>query len=176
MTDQLNLLTRPEYLHAVLNHLPIIGLAVASLVLLAAVALRNRVAVLLGLALVAVLAASTWFVIESGESAYNRIRAISDPDSASLLKQHMLLADRWAWLYYLTALAAAAGVVVVWKRPEKLRLAGIPVVVLSLASLLAGAAIAKLGGQVRHPEFRPGSTLVPQDLPREHNHGHKHEH
>lgn len=172
----MSLLPQPEYLHVLLNHLPIVGLAVASLVLIGAVAVRNRAAALIGLALVAVLAASAWFVIESGESAYNRIRAISDPGSASLLKQHMLLADRWAWLYYLTALAAVAAVAVVWKRPAKLRLAGIPVVVLALASLMAGAAIAKLGGRVRHPEFRPGSTLVPQDIPADHSHEHEHEH
>jgi len=163
-------------LHAALNHLPIIGLAVASLVLLAAVALRNRVAALLGLALVAVLAALVWPVIQSGESAYNRIRAISDPDSVSLLKQHMLLADRWAWLYYLTALAAVAGAVVVWKRPEKLRLAGIAAAALAFASLMVGMAIGKLGGQVRHPEFRPGSTLVPPDILGKHDHEHEHNH
>lgn len=165
---------KPEYLHALLNHLPIIGLAVAGLALVIALASKSRGAVLGSLALVAVMAASAWPVIQSGESAYNRMRAISDTESASLLKQHMLMADRWAWLYYLTALAAAAGVAVVWKRPAKLRLAGIPVVALAVASLITGAVIAKLGGEVRHAEFRSASTLVPQDLPTEHNHEHEH--
>lgn len=164
----------PEHLHALLNHLPIIGLAVAGLALVIALASKSRGAVLGCLVLVAVMAASAWPVIQSGESAYNRIRAISDTEGASLLREHMLMADRWAWLYYLTALAAAAGVAVVWKRPAKLRLAGIPVVALAVSSLATGAAIAKLGGEVRHAEFRPGSTLVPQDVPSEHNHEHEH--
>ncbi len=172
MHDTATMLQRPEYLHVVLNHLPVVGLAVAAAALIVALTIKSRGAVLGALALVALLAASVWPVVQSGESAYNRLRAISDPDSAALLKEHMLLADSWAWLYYLTALAAAAGAVVVWKRPEKLRLAGIPVAALALASLLAGATIAKLGGEVRHPEFRPGSTLVPQDLPAEHDHEH----
>lgn len=171
-----DLLQKPEYLHALLNHLPLVGLAVAVLALIVALASRSRGAVLGGLVLVAVMAASAWPVLQSGESAYNRIRAVSEPDSAALLKEHMLLADRWAWLYYLTALAAVAGVVVVWKRPAKLRLAGIPVVALAAASLLAGAAIAKLGGEIRHAEFRPGSTLVPQDVPAGHSHERGHEH
>lgn len=171
-----DLLQKPEYLHAVLNHLPIVALPVAALALLLALAARSRGAVLGSLVLVTVMAASAWPVIQTGESAYNRIRAISDPESVALLKQHMFLADRWAWLYYLTALAAAAGAVVVWKRPDKLKLTGIPVAVLALASLIAGVAIAKLGGQVRHPEFRPGSTLVPPDVPEEHSHEHEHEH
>ena len=164
----------PEHLHVLLNHLPVVGLAVAGLALVIALAAKSRGAVLGSFLLVAVMAASAWPVIQSGESAYNRIRAISDSESASLLKQHMLMADRWAWLYYLTALAAAVGVAVVWKRPAKLRLAGIPVVALAVASLITGAVIAKLGGEVRHAEFRSASTLVPQDLPTEHNHEHEH--
>lgn len=169
-----DLLQKPEYLHTLLNHLPIVGLAVAGLALVIAIAAKSRGAVLGSFVLVAVMAASAWPVIQSGESAYNRIRAITDSESASLLKQHMLMADRWAWLYYLTALVAAVGVAVAWKRPAKLRLAAIPVAALVAASLITGATIAKLGGETRHAEFRPGSTLVPQDLPREHNHEHAH--
>ena len=169
-----DLLQKPEYLHVLLNHLPIVGLAVAALTLVVALVVRSRGAVLGSLVLVAVMAASAWPVIQSGESAYNRIRAISDSESASLLKQHMLLADRWAWLYYLTALAAAVGIAVVWKRPAKLRLAGIPVVALAVASLMTGALIAKLGGDVRHAEVRPGSTVVTQNIPIEHNHEYGH--
>ncbi|MEK7684135.1 MAG: hypothetical protein AAB466_01790 [Verrucomicrobiota bacterium] len=176
MHETASMLQRPEYLHVVLNHLPVIGLAVAVVALVLALLSKSRGAVLGALVLVALVAASAWPVIQSGESAYNRLRAISDPDGASLLKQHMLLADRWAWLYYLTALTAAAGAVLACRRPEKLRVAGIPVVVLALASLMAGAAIAKLGGEVRHPEFRPGSALVPQGIPAGHNHEHEPEH
>jgi hypothetical protein len=164
----------PEHLHALLNHLPIVGLAVALLALAVALTAKSRGAALGCLALVAVMAASAWPVIESGESAYNRVRAIVDNESAALLKQHMLLAARWAWLYYLTAFAAVAGAVVLWKRPEKLLATGMPVAALALASLLAGAAVARLGGEVRHAEFRPGSTLVPPDVPTEHNHEHEH--
>jgi hypothetical protein len=171
-----NLLFQPEYVHVVLNHLPIVGLAVGIVVIVVAVALRNRAAVLLGLALVAVLAASAWPVIESGESAYNRIRAITDPDSAALLKEHMLLADRWGKLYYLAALAAVAGVIVVRRHPEKMRLTGALVTLLAMAALMAGVAVAMVGGQVRHPEFRPGSALVPPGLAAEHNHEDDHEH
>ncbi len=58
----------------------------------------------------------------------------------------------------------------VWKRPEKLRWFGIPVALLAAANLMAGGVVAKLGGEVRHPAFRLGSTLVPPDLPTNHDH------
>lgn len=89
--------------------MPIIGLAVAGSALVVALASRNRGTVLGSLMLVAVMATSVWPVIKSGESAYKRIRAISDSEGASLLKPHMLIADRWAWLYYLVAPGCGRG-------------------------------------------------------------------
>jgi len=159
-----------------LNHLPIIRLAVAGLALVVALASRNRGTVMGSLMLVAVMATSVWPVIKSGESAYNRIRAISDSEGASLLKPHILIADRWAWLYYLTALAAAAAALAAWKRPEKLRWFGIPVALLAAVNLTAGGVVAKPGGEVRHLEFRPGSTLSHPDLPPNHDREHEHAH
>jgi hypothetical protein len=168
----LGLAQPPEYLHALLNHFPIVGLAVALLALGVALLSKHRTAIAGSLLLVALFAASAWPVIESGESAYNRIRAIADPDGAALLKRHMLLADRWAWLYYVTAATALAGAVISWQRPKWQNWAAMAVAIFAAGSLAAGAAVAKLGGQVRHAEFRSGSTLVPQDIPSEHHHDH----
>lgn len=162
----------PEYLHALLNHLPIVGLAVALLGLGVALLSKHRTAIAGSLLLVGLFAASAWPVIESGESAYNGIRAIADPDGAALLKRHMLLADRWAWLYYVTAAAALASAVITWKSPKWQNWAAVTVAIFAASSLATGAAVAKLGGQVRHPEFRSGSTLAPQGIPSEHDHEH----
>lgn len=162
----------PEYLHTLLNHLPIVGLAVALLAVGIALLSKHRTAIAGSLLLVGLFAASAWPVIESGESAYNGIRAISDPDGAALLKRHMLLADRWAWLYYVTAAAALAGGVIAWKRPKWQHWAVVTVAIYAARSRATSVAVAKLGGQVRHAEFRPGSMLVPRGIPAEHNHEH----
>lgn len=164
----------PEYLHVLLNHLPVVGMATALLAAGIALFSKNSKAIALSLLLVGLFAASVWPVIETGEAAYNRIRTISDPDGATLLKQHMLLADRWAWVYYLTAIMAVVATGLVWKMPKWQNWAVLAVALSASASLIAGVAIAKLGGQVRHPEFRPGSTLVPEAIPAEHNHSHDH--
>jgi uncharacterized membrane protein (GlpM family) len=164
----------PEYLHALLNHLPIVGLAVALLALGVALLSKHSTAIAGSLLLVGLFAASAWPVIETGESAYNRVRAIADPDGAALLKRHMFLADRWAWLYYVTAVAALVGAVITWKRPKWQNWAALAVALCASASLASGAAVAKLGGQVRHAEFRSGSNLVPEGLPAEHDHDHDH--
>lgn len=168
MNEIVQLLQRPEYVHVLLNHFPIVGLAVALMALGIAALSKNATAIIGSLLLVALMAASVWPVIESGESAYNSIRAISDPDGAAALKRHMLLADRWSLLYYVTAAAAALGALLVWRRPKWARWAVVVVILLGVASLVAGVSIAKLGGQVRHPEFRfrlsPGQRTS-QNLP-----------
>ncbi len=164
----------PEYLHALLNHLPIVGPAMALLALGVALLSKHRIAIAGSLLLVGLFAASAWPVIESGESAYNGIRAIAAPDGAALLKRHMLLADRWAGLYYVTAAAALAGAVIAWQRSKWQNWAAIAVAIFAAGSLATSAAVAKLGDQVRHAEFRSGSTMVPQDIPSEHHHDHDH--
>jgi len=149
---------KPECLHETLNHLPPVGQAVGSLAVVVALAPSSHGAALGSFVPVALMAASAWPVLRPGESTYNCIRAISDSGSVALLKQQMLLAGHWVWLCYLAALAAIAAVGVVWKHPAKQRLAGLAVV-----------AIAKLAGEVRHPESRSGPTLVSQDTPEEHS-------
>ncbi|MPN30006.1 hypothetical protein SDC9_177463 [bioreactor metagenome] len=170
------MLHRPEYLHVILNHLPVVGLGVSSIALLIAVLAKSRGATIGCLLLVAIMAASVWPVTETGESAYNRIRAVADPVGATLLKKHMATADKWAWLFYVTALAAAAGLFVAWKRPRFTNIAAALILALSIASLTAGIAMAQIGGEVRHPEFRPGTNIIPEGVSPQHEHENGDEH
>jgi hypothetical protein len=159
-------LSQPEYLHLLFNHLPIVGLAVATLVTALALALRNRVATMLGLALMALLSLAAWPVMETGEDAYGRLRRTLDDNSRHALRQHMDLAKDWSALYYVTAGVATLGLVAAWRKPKWLGPAATLAVLLAIASLVAGVIIAEAGGQVRHPEFRPGGARpAPEDDP-----------
>jgi hypothetical protein len=149
--------TDPVHLHVLLNHLLLTGLAVAVVVLLAALFMRNKQAAVLGLVMVGLLAGSAWPVIESGESSYVRVRELADEDGKAQLRHHMLLAEHWGNLYYATAVAAALGLLAAWKWPRGFYGLAALAAALALASLLAGAFIAAAGGKIRHPEFRSGS-------------------
>jgi hypothetical protein len=162
----------PAHLHVLLNHLPLTGLAVAVVVLLAALLLRNRPAVVWGLVLAGLLSGSAWLVIESGESSYVRVRELADEDGKAQLKQHMLIAERWSNLYYVTAAACVAGLLTAWKWPRGLYGLAVLVAVLAAASLVAGVAIAEAGGKIRHPEFRTGPPSVGNHGDEEHPHTH----
>jgi dolichol kinase len=149
-------LSQPEYVHVVINHLPLIGLPVAMLALAVALVMRNRAAILLGLALVALLALSAWPVSEYGEAGFDRVLSMSDDDGQAFLKEHQRLADRWVFLYYLTACTAAAGFALSWKWPRTLTPMAVAALALGAASLVAGFFIARAGGEIRHREFRTG--------------------
>jgi hypothetical protein len=156
MTDLSSLLNQPEFVHAALNHFPLTGLFIAVLGLAIALATRNRTGVLAGLALVTLLALSVWPVSYFGNAGYDRVLSMSDEAGQAFLRRHEDLAERWEWLFYVTAGVGAVGFGTSWKWPRILTPAAILAVVLALASLGAGIVIAHNGGEIRHREFRRG--------------------
>jgi hypothetical protein len=145
---------QPEYVHILLNHLPLTGLLVALLFLVAALVMNHRPAALLALGGVALLSLSAWPVAHFGEEAYDRVLAMSDEAGSEYLKRHAELADRWIFLYYVTSGFAAAALAVGWRKPKLLRPMGAVAALLAVASLIAGGVIAENGGKIRHREFR----------------------
>ncbi len=157
----MNLLTtltnHPEYIHVAINHLPLIGLPVATLALAAGLISRSRAATLIGFALVALLALSAWPVYYFGDEGYDRVMSMADDDGSAFLKHHKELAERWEFLYYVTAGAAAAGFLSSLKWPKFLRWTSALTLLLAIGCLVTGIFIARPGGEVRHREFRFGA-------------------
>ena len=147
-------LRQPEYVHALLNPLPIYGLAIALLALLIATCLRNRGAQVTALALVLICAASVWPVIAFGERAYDNILTMSDDDGRAWLEAHEERAESLMYVFYACAAAAAAAIFVPLKWPKAALPLGILTMLLAVGSLGAGASIAYAGGKIRHREFR----------------------
>jgi hypothetical protein len=150
-------LNRPEYIHVTINHFPLNGLIVAMAALLIGLLARNRRATTLGLMLVALLALSVWPVIHFGSAAFERISSMSDEAGQAGLNYHAYLAERWAFIYYITSGIAASSAGVGWKWPRTLLPLSILTLVLAAASLTAGIFIADAGGKIRHSEFRAAS-------------------
>ena len=148
------MLDRPEYVHVIINHFPLIGLLVAIVALTAALVVRSHKATLIGLALVSLLALSAWPVAEYGKEGYDCVLSMSDEAGGTYLAHHRDLASRWIFLYYITAGIAALGFALAWKWPRTLVLSSVLALVLGVSSLAAGIVIAKAGGCIRHREFR----------------------
>jgi hypothetical protein len=146
--------SQPEYLHVLLNPLPVYGLAVALFGLIAATYLRSRGGQLAALVLVFGTAASAWPVAHYGDQAYDRVLSMADEPGSAWLESHADRADDLVWFFYALAVVAAAAIFVPKKWPRTATPLVIATILLAACSLGAGGYIAYAGGKIRHREFR----------------------
>src|SRR5947207_3552321 len=102
-------LRQPEYVHVLLNPLPVYGLLISWIGLIIAVILKSRRAQVATLALVLVTSLSAWPVYEFGQQAYDRVLSMTDEDGERWLDEHQDRAEDLIWIFYaLAALSAVA--------------------------------------------------------------------
>ena len=147
-------LQQPEYLHVLLNPLPVYGLAIALFGLIAAIYLGSRGGQITALVLVFACAASAWPVAQYGEAAEDRVQAMVDNDGEAWLKAHSRRADELIYVFYALALVSAVAIFAPAKWPKTARPLALATLVLAVISLGAGFYIAHAGGKIRHREFR----------------------
>ena len=147
-------LQQPEYLHVLLNPLPVYGLAVALFGLIAAMYLGSRGGQITALVLIFATAISAWPVAHYGEAAEDRVLAVADEAGQAWLKAHAHRVDELIFVFYGLALVSAAAIFAPKKWPKSARPLAIATLLLALVSLGAGGYIAYAGGKIRHREFR----------------------
>src|SRR5437667_11692304 len=155
MTAFLHALQRqPEYVHILIDPLPIYGLAISWIGLVIAFFLRSRRAQIATLALVLISAAAAWPVYEFGEEGYDRVLTMTDDDGHAWLDEHQARAQKLIYVFYALAVLSAAAIVVPLRWPKSSVPLALVVVVVGAATLGSGCYIAHAGGKIRHREFR----------------------
>src|SRR5438128_9385787 len=134
-------LSDPEYMHVLLNPLPVYGLVIAVIGLALALIFRSRPASIIALALVFISGISAWPVLSYGQAAYDRVKSMSDPAGEQWLDEHMERGEKLIYAFYLLAALAAAGIVLPFKWPRS----AIPIAV---AALVVGGATLGIGGWI----------------------------
>jgi hypothetical protein len=161
-------LRQPEYIHVLLNPLPVYGLLVACVGLVIALVLRSRRAQIATLALVLISSVSAWPVYEFGEQGYDRVLSMTDEDGGAWLDEHMHRAEDLIWVFYVLAALSAVAIAAPIKWPRASLPLALAVVLLGAVTLGNGAYIAYAGGRVRHREFR-NQPAPPKRSEREHD-------
>ena len=156
----LDLLQDPAYRHMLLNHVPVIGLFVAFVVLTAGLATRQAALLFAGLALVALTAGASLPVARFGDAAYPAIYDTLDGYGRDWLDYHVEIAETWLPLLYANAALALLALIVGAARPRLLRWACVVVALATLAGLAGASAVAWAGGKIQHPEFRLSNPPV----------------
>ena len=156
LEQALQTLKQPEYVHVLLNPMPVYGLACGVLGLIVALLLKSRQAQFVALVIVIAASVSVWPVVRFGHQGYDRVYSMSNTEGQQWLDVHADRAGDGQYVFYATALLALAAILI----PRKFPRATLPLVgatlVLSLAALATGAWISHAGGQVHHTEFRNG--------------------
>src|SRR5438876_11722239 len=155
MTAFLHALQRqPEYVHILINPLPIYGLAISWIGLVIAFFLRSRRARIATLALVLISAAAAWPVYEFGEEGYDRVLSMTDDDGNAWLDEHQRRAELPIYFFYALAGLSAVAVAIPIKWPKSSTSLVITTILLGAVVLGMSGYIAYAGCKVRHREFR----------------------
>lgn len=163
----------PEYMHVLLNPLPVYGLSIAVIALALAIIFRSRAAIIVALIVIVISGMSAWPVLSYGQAAYDGIKSMSDPAGEQWLDEHMARGEQLIYAFYVLAALAAAGILLPYKWPRSAMPLAIATLALGASTLGIGGWISYAGGHIRHKEFR----FEPPPPPREeHHHGGEDEH
>jgi len=147
-------LRQPEYVHVLLNPLPVYGLLIAWIGLLIAFFSKSRRAQLATLVLVLITSLSGWPVYEFGQQAYDRVLSMTDEDGERWLDGHRDRGEDLIWIFYALAALSAVAIAAPIKWPKSSAPLVIAVIFLGAGTLGTGGFIAYAGGKIRHREFR----------------------
>jgi hypothetical protein len=145
---------QPEYIHVLLNPLPVYATAMGVLALAVALLMRNRPAQIVGRIIVAVGCASVWPVIHYGHAGYDRVYAMSYGDGQKWLDVHATRAENVKLVFYATATIAVAAIIFGGKFPKAGTWLSVATLAGAILCVALGGWIAHAGGKVRHSEFR----------------------
>ena len=81
-------LDQPEYIHVLINPLPVYGLAMGLVALMIGLVLRSREARTGALALILIAAASAWPVLHYGQQGYDSVKGMADSEGEKWLEEH----------------------------------------------------------------------------------------
>lgn len=158
-------LRQPEYIHTLLNPLPVYGLAMGLVGLIVAFFLRSRQAQIATLIIVLICSASAWPTYIFGKQAKDRVLSMENEVGDAWLEEHEDRAEDLIWMFYALAVVSAVALIAPKKWPRASGPLVAAVILLGVATLGAGGYIAYAGGKVRHREFR--NVPPPQRKPDE---------
>ena len=147
-------LRQPEYVHVLLNPLPVYGLLVSWIALIAALISKSRRAQIVTLILIFITSISAWPVFEFGQQGYDRVLTMTDDDGHAWLDDHQERAEKVIYIFYALAALSVAAIIAPLRWPKSSIPFAVAVVLLGAAGLASGCYIAYAGGKIRHREFR----------------------
>ncbi len=165
-------LGQPEYMHVLINPMPVYGLSMGVITLGIALIARSRSIMIAALILIFIAGLSAWPTYHYGQAAYDRVKSMSDAVGGQWLDEHMARAEKLIYAFYLLAAVALTGIFAPLRWPRSSVPLAITTLVLGVTTLGIGGWIAYPAGHIRHKEFR--FEAPPAAQADEHTHTHLH--
>jgi hypothetical protein len=169
MMDLIEALKHPEYVHVLLNPVPVYALSMGILALALGFLLRSRQAQIVGLIIVIISCASAWPVAYFGHQAHEHLEDALNDEAKTWVDHHSDRADRGVYGLYLTALLGLAALLVPARFAKSAKVLPVLTLVAAIGALGLAGWISHAGGQIRHSEFRQGPPPAADDTG---SHGH----
>lgn len=145
------------YFHIVINHFPIVGVIIGSLLLMAGLIFKNQGVNLSGLGTIVFAMFTAILAYQTGDPAEDVVMGI--PGIAEILiNRHEDLATVGMYLLIPAGLMAALSIYSIWQKERSVHFLIIITLVLSLISSGVMVYVGQTGGQIRHTEFRNDAT------------------
>jgi len=151
----------PAHLHIMLNHIPLFGSLFSALLIAWGLLRKSEDVLRLGLALGFVVGIATYGVMLTGEPAEHVVEHMADV-SRRTIHAHEEAADWATYILVAAGVLSLLALLMVRRRKSAGRTLSILALVVSLVGFAAASRTALLGGEIRHPEARPG-FVVPAD-------------
>jgi uncharacterized membrane protein len=145
------------YFHVVINHFPIVGVIIGTLLLAVGMIFKNRGVEISGLGTIVFAALTAIVAYMSGDPAADVVRGFPDV-LKSLVSRHENIATIGMYLMVPAGLMAASSLYSIWKKDKAVHFFIIITLVFSLISSGTMVYIGRTGGQIRHTEFRNEAT------------------
>jgi uncharacterized membrane protein len=145
------------YLHVIINHFPIVGVIIGTLLLIAGMIFKNEGIKISGLGTLVFAALMAVIVDLTGDPAKEAVKGLPD-FVQSLISRHEDIASVALFLLIPAGLLAALTLYSIYKKERSVRFLLIITLVLSLVSCAAMGYVGRTGGQIRHTEFRNDAT------------------
>ncbi len=148
------------HIHLLLNHFPIIGTLIGSLVLLWGIIRKQQqtksiaALILAGMALMAV---PVFLTGEPAEESVEKLPGVSE----QMIHLHEEAAEFAIWLMAVTGLVSLISLVLAWRKHKMTAPLFVLTFVMSALCFAAMARTGYYGGQIRHTEIRGNNALQP---------------
>jgi uncharacterized membrane protein len=147
------------HLHLILNHFPIVGTLIGSLLLLYGFIRKDRNNQQVALAVITLMAILAIPVMLTGEPAEERVEHIAGVTEAAI-EAHEEAAELAIWVMEITGFIALVGLILGYLKNRIFQPVMILALILSLASFGLMARTGSLGGQIRHTELTQNPAVT----------------